>query len=121
MKKEKQRLLEIAGVTKPKLNEEFEVNPKYTHFAALKSTGKIVEAWDYTGYDPQELRQEKDHYFLNDIRDNDISPKMVSILTKKYLERNGIDPFNWDNWHKGDHDEGSFMTDKENMKYRGYN
>jgi len=119
-KEEKQRLLENAGLVKPKLNETFEVNPKYTHFAVLKNSGKIVEAWEYGEYDSQELKSEKDWYFFNDLRDNDISPKAVSIVTKKYLERNGINPFNWENWHKGDHDDTTYMTDKEQKKYRGY-
>lgn len=120
MKKEKQRLLEIAGVSKPKLNEGNEINPKYTHFAVLKSTGKIINGWEYGDYDSSELKQEKDWYFFNDIRDMDISPKVVSIVTAPYLQRSGIDPFDPQNWHMGDHDDSSFMTDKENKKYLGY-
>lgn len=120
MNKDKQRLLEIAGVSKPKLNEGAEINPKYTHFAVLKNTGKIINGWEYEGYDPQELKMEKDWYFWTDIKDMDISPKVVSILTKQYLERNGINPFDVNNWHQGQHDDSSFMSDKDSQKHLGF-
>jgi hypothetical protein len=54
------------------------VNPKYTHFAVLKSNNKILNGWDYHGYDSEELKADKRHYFYDDIKD----------------------PFNFDNWNK---------------------
>lgn len=35
----------------------------YTHFAVNKNTKMIVNGWDYSGYDPTELRQFKRDYF----------------------------------------------------------
>lgn len=35
----------------------------YTHFAVNKETKKIVNGWDYHGYDQNELRQFKRDYF----------------------------------------------------------
>ena len=103
----KQRLFEIMGKVdhnfKSKLNEmpnwgKTRANPAYTHFAVIKGTGKIVNGWDYKGYDQDELRQNNKEYFLNDIKDMEINPKLVNILTAKYLQSKGIDPFSYSNW-----------------------
>ena len=90
------------------------INKKYTHFAVFRSGrnlnpetiaqihpelfGKIVNGWDYNGYDAEELRSERKHYFDIDLRDIDIDPKTVSILTKETLVRQGINPFDTINW-----------------------
>ena len=123
----KQRLFEVMGKVnenfKSKLNENFieqqpvaglqpiiqpeiaevknsGVNPKYTHFAVLKRDNKIVNGWDYRGIDPEELKLEKLHYFFNDIKDMQIEPRIVKILTTKTLQKMNIDPFNFDYWNK---------------------
>lgn len=85
-------------------------NPAYTHFAVIKTTGKIVNGWDYKGYDQDELRSDKRYYFLNDIKDNQIDPKAVVILTKKYLLAHGKDPYDYANWHKNDTDGTDIYT-----------
>jgi hypothetical protein len=85
-------------------------NPAYTHFAVLKTTGKIVNGWDYKGYDQDELRADKKYYFLNDIKDNQIDPKAVVILTKKYLLAHGTNPYDYANWHKNDTDGTDIYT-----------
>lgn len=85
-------------------------NPAYTHFAVLKTTGKIVNGWDYKGYDQAELREDKKYYFLNDIKDNQIDPKAVIILTKKYLLAHGTNPSDYANWHKNDTDGTDIYT-----------
>lgn len=84
------------------------INPKYTHFAALKSDNKIVNGWDYNGYEPAELKQFKSDYFFVDIKDMDIDPRLVAIYTKRTLERKGINPLDSNNWYKfnKDVDEG---------------
>jgi len=88
----------------------FNVNPKYTHFAILKNGGKIVNGWEYKGYDPEELRLDKNHYFFNDIRDMQINPKLVNIVTGKYLERKGINPYDYNNWYNIDSNEDDIYT-----------
>jgi len=107
MKKDnRQRLFEVMGRLdsnfKPRLNEgNFRgVNPKYTHFAVLKPNNMIINGWDYSGYDPEELRQYKMDYFFNDISDMQIDPKIVNILTTKTLQRRGINPFDFSYWNK---------------------
>jgi len=126
----KQRLFEVMSkVDKTfKLNESVdnmnvkpldeagrnEANKNYTHFAVLKNIapevdGQIVNGWDYRGYDPTELRQFKKDYFFNDMADNQINPKNINVVTSKYLQRSGINPFSFDFW---------FLPQKpENQKY----
>ena len=85
-------------------------NPKYTHFAVVKDTNKILNGWEYGGYDPAELRNEKKHYFFNDLIDMDINPKLVNIVTAKHLQKQGIDPYDYKNWHKNDIDGTDVYT-----------
>ena len=58
----------------------------------------IVNGWNYSGYDPTELRQFKRDYFFDDLRDYDLNPKDYTIVTRAYLEKQGIDPNDQSNW-----------------------
>ncbi len=78
--------------------ESFQNNQNYSHFAVNKATNKIVNGWDYSDYDPNELRQFKNDYFTVDLVDNDLDPKQYKIVTGKYLLRQGIDPNDNNNW-----------------------
>lgn len=78
--------------------ESFQNNQNYSHFAVNKATNKIVNGWDYSDYDPSELRQFKNDYFTVDLVDNDLDPKQYKIVTGKYLLRQGIDPNDNNNW-----------------------
>lgn len=80
------------------INESFQNNQNYSHFAVNKVTNKIVNGWDYWDYDPSELREFKNDYFTVDLVDNDLDPKQYRILTDKYLRRQGIDPNDNANW-----------------------
>ena len=81
------------------LNENYteSYTENYTHFAVNKNTGLIVNGWDYSDYDPEELRQFKRDYFFDDLMDNDFNPKDYKILTRKGCERQGINPDDIDN------------------------
>jgi hypothetical protein len=72
--------------------------PKYTHFAVLKDNNKIINGWDYRGYDSEELKSEKKHYFFDDIKDMQFDPKNIKVVTAKFLQKQGIDPFDFANW-----------------------
>ena len=76
----------------------FQNNQNYSHFAVNKATHKIVNGWDYSEYDPSELKQFKKDYFINDLIDYDLDPKQYKIVTSKYLLRQGIDPNDNNNW-----------------------
>ena len=80
------------------MGEPFQNNQNYTHFAVNKTTNKIVNGWDYAEYDPEELRQFKRDYFIQDLIDYDLNPKQYKIVTSKYLLRQGIDPNDNHNW-----------------------
>lgn len=79
------------------LNEEFKVDPTYTHFALGKADNKIVTGWEYKDLDVDDIK----YYAKIDLKDMDLKPSDYTILTVKALKQKGIDPFNWDNWRKG--------------------
>lgn len=81
-------------------NSANDINPKYTHFALSKEDNKIVNGWDYNGYDKEELRQFKNDYFAQDLLNMDIKPNTVNILTPQTLKRRGIEPYEINNWRK---------------------
>lgn len=73
-------------------------NPEYTHYAINKATNKIVNGWDYSDYDPVELRLDRKYYFIQDLIDYELNPKDYKILTTKMLMKMGIDPNDDNNW-----------------------
>lgn len=85
---------------KRKLQESFNNNQGYTHFAVNKATGKIVNGWDYSMEDPADLRNpsNKKDYFIVDLIENELNPKDYKVLTLKSLMRMGIDPDDNNNW-----------------------
>lgn len=74
----------------------------YTHFAIHKPTNSIAGNWDYSGYDADELRYDKDNYFFDDIRDDHegnmdkFKKGDFVIVTRKALEKRGIDLNNYE-------------------------
>ncbi len=85
------------------INEEsFQNNQNYTHFAVSKKSGKILNGWDYSEYDPSELRQFRKDYFDIDMQDYGFDPKSYKIVTGKYLLRQGVDPNDNSNWANND-------------------
>lgn len=93
---------------KEKVNEGLN-NQNYSHFAVSKKSGKIMNGWDYSKYEPSELRQFKKDYFDNDMADYGFNPKDFRILTYKYLVRNGIDPNDDTNWANNDEANAEFV------------
>ena len=80
------------------LEEGVNNDPEYTHYAVNKTTKKIVNGWEYGGYDPEDLRSDKKYYFFDDLADNELDPKQYSIFTKKRLMSLGIDTDDDANW-----------------------
>lgn len=72
------------------------VNKKYTHFVLDKATNKILNGWDYKGYDKEDIVQ----HVKDDLKDMEVKPSEVSILSVQGLKKKGIDPFTWDSWKK---------------------
>jgi len=82
------------------------INPKYTHFALRKSNNKIVNGWEYKDLDPQSIAE----YVRMDLKDMDIKPSEVSVLTTKGIKAKNIDPFDSDNWEKLEVDEDTVIA-----------
>lgn len=80
------------------LNEGMNDEPSNTHYAIHKPTGKIVFSWDYTGYDPEDLKLYKKDYFTVDLLDMGMDPKEITVITRKSCEKRGIDPSDDNNW-----------------------
>lgn len=89
--------------------DTFKNNQNYTHFAVSKKNGKILNGWDYSDYDPNELREFKKDYFDVDLIDYGFNPKDFRILTYKYLVRNGIDPDDNSNWANNEEADNEFV------------
>lgn len=89
---------QIKRIIRSVLRESQEIDRNYTHFAVNRETQKIVNGWDYSGYDPKDLRDDKKYYFYQDLVDYELNPTEYRIYTKKFLERKGIDPFDTNNW-----------------------
>ncbi|MFW6272723.1 MAG: hypothetical protein ACOC2U_02960 [bacterium] len=126
---EKERPGEVEPDTKPKAVNTYKkdlheqaINPNYTHFAFLKKTKKFINGWDFADIDSQDLKQDKMFYFFNDIIDmNDINPKDVVIGTAKKFQKQGLDPFDANNWYKfeaegwRDRDDLNEMDENDNF------
>lgn len=84
------------------IKESFQNNQNYTHFAVSKKSGKILNGWDYSEFDPSELRQFKKDYFDIDMQDYGFDPKSYKIVTGKYLLRQGVNPDDNSNWANND-------------------
>jgi hypothetical protein len=75
---------------------------KNTHFAINKNTNKILESWNYEGYDHDELKTYKDEYFTKDIitkypflNEND-----VTVVTRQNLSKRNLNESLKKNWEK---------------------
>lgn len=100
----------VAESITKEMNESKE-SENYTHLAVNKFTNLIVNGWDYSDEDPQDLKQFKNDYFITDLRDYGFNPKVYKIVTAKFAEKNGINQ--WSN-------TGVFPLEEENeMKQNG--
>jgi hypothetical protein len=79
----------------------------YTHFAVRKSDNKILNGWDYSEYDSEDLNSDKYHYFYYDMDDMDVPKNEYTIKKAQTLIRLGVNPFDYDNWKNLD-----FSNDK---------
>jgi hypothetical protein len=90
----------------------------FTHFAVNKYTNLIVDGWNYSGYDTEDLKSNKYDYFYVDLEDNGFNPKAYKILSFKGCERAGLNPNDKANWSN----TGVFPLSNEiKMKQNGEN
>ncbi len=105
---DKKGALELIDKKLKGLNEakQFKVDKTYTHFALDKASNKIITGWEYKDLDAQSIA----YYTKMDLKDMDIKPSEVSILSVKGLKAKGIDPFNWDSWKRQGVDEDTIIS-----------
>lgn len=84
----------VQRILKEGRNDE----PSNTHYAIHKPSNKIVFSWDYSGYDPAELKQYKKDYFVNDVVEMGMDPKEIAIWTRRSCMNKGLDPSDDANW-----------------------
>lgn len=90
-----------SGIGNVGVNETAQdINSQYTHFAVTKDTDEIVNGWDYGDIEPVELRQFKKDYFFDDLTGMEIDPHNIKIVTTKYLQNSGINPFDINSWKR---------------------
>jgi hypothetical protein len=87
-----------SGMNEETMEEGWEVDPTYTHFAVSKADGKIVNGWQYDAETDKESIAE---YCKSDLKDMDLKPSDYKIATKGFMTKQGIDPFNSENWKSG--------------------
>lgn len=82
----------------PQISEakNFILGEGYTHFAIDKSTGKIATGWEYNGVEKEDIQ----YYSKLDLNDMfpDRKASEFKIVTRKYLEKSGINPADQNNW-----------------------
>lgn len=92
-----------------------DLGDEYTHFAIFKTDGKIADGWDYTGVDNEDIK----YYTKLDIIDNFPEHKVseFKVVTKKFLEKNGINPSDTNNWYKPTMNETMDVASAGNFQY----
>lgn len=75
-----------------------ELGAGYTHFAINKSTGKIVNGWDYAGVDKEDIKTFSKEDLISDFPENKIGD--FKLVTRKRLESDGVDVSDTKNWYK---------------------
>jgi hypothetical protein len=75
---------------------------KNTHFAINKNTNKILESWNYEGYDHDELKTYKDEYFTKDIKTKYpfLNENDVTVVTRQNLSKRNLNESLKKNWEK---------------------
>lgn len=81
-------------------NESILADQGYTHFAINKTSGKIVEAWNYSDYEQSELMTHKKDYFTNDVMELGLGlkPSDLKVVTKVTLMKMGLNPEDINSW-----------------------
>jgi len=115
---------DINNLNVPVVGENYKLANGYTHFAIFKENGKIATGWDYSNlYDKNEKTYDNisiREYAKQDIIDMFPEKKLsdFKILTRRFLEKNGVNPSDSNNWFKVDINEvtstasaGSFQYD----------
>jgi len=99
----------------PVVKEDSDLGAGYTHFAIMKNNGKIVDGWDYTGVDNESIK----YYVKMDLNDNFPENKTsdFKIVTKRFLDKNGINSSDSNNWYVPSLNETMDVASAGNFQY----
>lgn len=94
----KKYINEEIGEAEVKGGEYSDKELNFTHFAVNKNTNLIVDGWNYSGYDTEDLSANKRDYFYEDLESNGFNPRLYKILSFKGCARAGMNPNEQQNW-----------------------
>jgi hypothetical protein len=93
-----------------------------THFAVNKKTNKILESWNYEGYDHSELKIFKNEYFAKDVKKSYPSLKEgdYMVITKSNLHKRNLNESSKADWQKYTYTHFALLKETNHILY-GYN
>lgn len=95
---------------------------KATHFAINKKTNKILESWNYDGYDQDELKTHKHEYFTKDIKSNYpfLNENDIVVIKKDKLVKRNLNESIKTDWQKYNYSHFALLKETNHILY-GYN
>jgi hypothetical protein len=92
---------------------------KATHFAINKNTNKILESWNYDGYDQNELKTHKHEYFTKDIKANYpfLNESDVVVVTSESLQKKQLNEDNKKDWQKYNYSHFALLKETNHILY----
>jgi hypothetical protein len=107
-KGDKSSMYAIATAKAKKLAEGDELGAGYTHFALFKNGNKIATGWDYSdlydkddkAFDNDSIKEYAREDIMNDFPNNSVND--FKLVTRKFLEKQGINPADINNWFKSE-------------------
>jgi hypothetical protein len=93
-----------------------------THFAINQKTNKILESWNYEGYDHSELKEFKDEYFGKDIKSkySNLNESDYVVVTKSSLHKKNLNESSKADWQKYTYTHFALLKETNHILY-GYN
>jgi hypothetical protein len=95
---------------------------KATHFAINKKNNKILESWNYEGYDHSELKEYKHEYFTKDVKKSypHLNENDIVVVTKSNLEKRNLYETSKSDWQKYTYTHFALLKETNHILY-GYN
>lgn len=94
---------------------------KNTHFAINKNSNKILESWNYEGYDQEELKNHKHEYFTKDLKRNYpfLNENDVIVVSSKNLQKRKLNEDKKSDWQKYNYSHFALLKETNHILY-GY-
>jgi hypothetical protein len=96
-------------------------NNNSTHFAINKKTNKILESWNYEGYEHNELKTHKHEYFTKDVKRNFpfLNESDIVVVKKEKLSKNNLNENLKKDWQKYNYSHFALLKETNHILY-GY-